>query len=217
MVLAALVLVQHAHDAALPAGGQLQQFLHHLLRQYPVVDVVHQVAYTIHDHQVRPVPDYRLPQQRPPLPPVHAAHVEDVQPTPDPSRAGGEIGCHLHNPIPQYILRRFIALLRIVPHHPQRCVSSPHQHTPSSWRGLGGGYPLRHQHTRHIRLAALRLTRYRHQLAPWEARLAEQPEQELHLRQFLLRRYPQLLKQQHLRAQHGLLARMLQLSIQLSQ
>ena len=77
MILRALVLVQHADDAAVLLRGQVQQLLHHLLRQHPVVDVVHQVTYAVDDHQVGLAVHDGLLQQCPPLLPLHGTHVED--------------------------------------------------------------------------------------------------------------------------------------------
>ena len=73
-----------------------------------------------------------------------------------------------------------------------------------------------HQHRRHVGLAALRLARQSHQLAPRQTGRAKQREQELHRRQLHVARDAHLLQAQHQRTHRRRLACMSNLSIQLS-
>ena len=50
LVLHALVLVEYTYHTAAVVRGQMHQPLHHVLRHHAIVDVGHQIAYTIEYH-----------------------------------------------------------------------------------------------------------------------------------------------------------------------
>ena len=102
-------------------------FLHHFLCQHTVVDVVHQVADTVDDDQVGLAHVDSLNQQLTAQLPLYGTHVEDID-SRQTIAVDEQFGLyhsvfarhHPHDAVLQDVLRRFVALLGVVPQHTQR-------------------------------------------------------------------------------------------------
>ena len=116
-ILDALVLVEHAHDAAVLIGGEMHEALHDVLGHDTIVDVVDQVAEAIENHQVGSSVAHGHFESRQALGNRLLADIENVE------LLGGKMILldtgHLADALAEDVFGGLIALLGIVPEYMQ--------------------------------------------------------------------------------------------------